>query len=509
MTGRGRGINLPHWMTAAEGAGADVPTASVNPPVNPPSGQIAASTMPGNAPPSQVPSVQPMASYAQPGNAPLGQMPVSIMPGNIPPGSFTGSAPIMPYGLPVNTGPIPGSASMMPYGLPGNLPPPGGMMPFPRPLPFMGGMPMPRPMPMSMQMQSGIMPGGQVPMMMSSMMPRPMIPSGSANSGSNTDIDPNTEIINWSEHVMPDGRKYWYNKVTNLSTYDKPLVLKTPEERSIPPCKWKEYVTNDGKKYYSDGVESKWEPPEEYIVWKEKIDAIESKKKSSMFVAAIDPVTITPMIAPTYDSKDEAINAFKELLNDKRVTVTMKIAQVQDLCQSDVRWLALPNQGERKQALAEYQSKKQKQEKELVAIKFKKSKDAFLMMLAENTDIDAHTRWREACEVLCNDRRFKDIDDPRDREDIYNDFIAELVKKERMDREKERGNALGKLSKIMLEMYNSGRIRLKMTFQECKSQIVESMSSSELKAIDENDIKRNFFEYLDKIEQEMKEEEKR
>ena len=435
--------------------------------------------------------------------------------GNIP-GQVPATAPIMPYGQPGNIpGQVPATAPIMPYGQPGNIPPGGAMPSFPRPLPFMGGMPlsMPRPMSMPIQMQmqmhSGVMPGGTLPMMVPSMMPRPMMPSGLPNVSSNSDIDPNTEIVNWSEHLMPDGRKYWYNKVTNLSTYDKPLVLKTPEERSIPPCKWKEYVSNDGKKYYSDGVESKWEPPEEYISWKEKIDAIENKKKSSSSVAAADPVAVPTIVAPTYNTKDEAVNAFKELLNDKKISVTMKIAQVQDLCQYDVRWLALPNQGERKQALAEYQSKKQKQEKELVATKFKKSKDAFLMMLAENTDIAAHTRWREACEILYNDRRFKDIDDPRDREDIYNDFIAELVKKERMDREKERTNALGKLSRVMLELYNNGKIKSKMTLQECKNQIVEVMSTSEIKVIDESDLKRIFFEYLDKVELQMKEEEKR
>jgi hypothetical protein len=67
--------------------------------------------------------------------------------------------------------------------------------------------------------------------------------------------DPNNEKTNWSVHIAPDGKKYWYNRVTEQSTFDKPFCLKTPEERSIPPCKWKEYVAN-GQKYYSDGKDS-------------------------------------------------------------------------------------------------------------------------------------------------------------------------------------------------------------------------------------------------------------
>lgn len=69
--------------------------------------------------------------------------------------------------------------------------------------------------------------------------------------------DPINDVQSWSEHDAEDKRKYWYNRVTGTSTYDKPACLKTPEERSIPPCKWKEYTSADGKKYYSDGKESR------------------------------------------------------------------------------------------------------------------------------------------------------------------------------------------------------------------------------------------------------------
>ena len=76
-----------------------------------------------------------------------------------------------------------------------------------------------------------------------------------SNSNTHT-IDPSNDVSAWSEFSTPDGRQYWYNRVTLVSTYDKPFCLKTPEERSIPPCPWKEYATADGKKYYSNGVES-------------------------------------------------------------------------------------------------------------------------------------------------------------------------------------------------------------------------------------------------------------
>jgi hypothetical protein len=35
----------------------------------------------------------------------------------------------------------------------------------------------------------------------------------------------------WSEHKMADGRSYYYNSRTKASVWEKPDVLKTPEER--------------------------------------------------------------------------------------------------------------------------------------------------------------------------------------------------------------------------------------------------------------------------------------
>jgi hypothetical protein len=84
--------------------------------------------------------------------------------------------------------------------------------------------------------------------------PAPTIPPPSNPTGVVIG-DPNNDVSCWTDHTSEEGRKYWYNRVSLVSTYDKPFCLKTPEERSIPPCPWKEY-TADGKKYYSNGTES-------------------------------------------------------------------------------------------------------------------------------------------------------------------------------------------------------------------------------------------------------------
>lgn len=117
--------------------------------------------------------------------------------------------------------------------------------------------------------------------------------------------------------------------------------------------------------------------PEEYRVWKEKVDALEKSKsqkaegkgngnseqdksKNSRSTAnaassSIDNSNSDKKVIPTYATAAEAFEAFKELLQSKNVSATAKMKEAQELCQNDPRWEALRTQGEKKQALAEYQ----------------------------------------------------------------------------------------------------------------------------------------------------------
>lgn len=126
----------------------------------------------------------------------------------------------------------------------------------------------------------------------------------------------------------------------------------------------------------------RWIMPEEYRVWKEKMDAVE-KKKAEQAVAqqAAEAERVAQLksgkqsrsgaasatgavsadgagnAAPAiqYGSAAEAAEAFKDLLAEMKVSTIAKMKEVQDLCQHDARWEALKSQGEKKQALAEYQ----------------------------------------------------------------------------------------------------------------------------------------------------------
>jgi hypothetical protein len=129
--------------------------------------------------------------------------------------------------------------------------------------------------------------------------------------------------------------------------------------------------------------------PEEYRVWKEKMDAVEQKRAAQVAALAVaeeERIAAAKLgkagraaahaavaagaaaagnadggagsaggSSVQYASAAEAAEAFKELLAEKKVSTLAKMKEVQDLCQNDERWDALKSQGEKKQALAEYQ----------------------------------------------------------------------------------------------------------------------------------------------------------
>ncbi|OEL15899.1 Pre-mRNA-processing protein 40A [Dichanthelium oligosanthes] len=75
----------------------------------------------------------------------------------------------------------------------------------------------------------------------------------------------------WQEHIAPEGKKYYYNKKTRQSSWEKPVELMTPLERADALTEWKEFTTPEGRKYYFNKVtrQSKWSIPDELKVARE------------------------------------------------------------------------------------------------------------------------------------------------------------------------------------------------------------------------------------------------
>lgn len=433
---------------------------------------------------------------------------------------------------------------------------------------------------------------------------RPPFPLPSMGGALPPPVLPAEDPANWSEHAAADGRTYYHNKVTKVSTYDRPACLdkdkqqaaaaakadgagpgaagakKPPGPPALPPCKWKEYKTAEGKTYYSDGSKSLWEEPAELTcvlfvygcvsrmgMWGDLAMAFpptfhlylstphtppppyrEHKKKLAELEAAADKIEVVavtkaedrrPPPAETIELVDDddersgaggaagavngtaasgkgeglagvvaaaavkeeppdepadAVAAFKQLLYEKGVSSTVKWGEVAKLLGKEALWGSLKT-GEKKQAFAEYQTKRMKEEREERRLRARKAKDGFLKLLAETVEVDSKLRWRDAEELLKDDPRFKAPElSEHDKEDIFAEFVSELAKREKEEK------ALNKQAFLALlrQLAASGKVTRDMAWREAQALLGELPGAEErrlLDLVDEVD-RRHAFEDL-------------
>jgi len=217
------------------------------------------------------------------------------------------------------------------------------------------------------------------------------------------------EASAWTEHTHSDGRRYYYNRVSKASSWDKPEVLKSSEEK-LNTTSWKEYKTADGRDYFYNPVskQSVWEMPAE-------LKALRSMQKQDESSEEEKEEEKDKEEEPEYKTKEDRKNAFLDLLLDKAVKSTMKWEEANKLICEDRRFNALASAGERKQVFAEYQTKAKKREKDDEREKKQKAKDDFVAALTEWDELTLSTRYKDAAEHLFEREFFKLIDENEKR----------------------------------------------------------------------------------------------
>ncbi|KAK7343536.1 hypothetical protein VNO77_12340 [Canavalia gladiata] len=446
----------------------------------------------------------------------------------------------------------------------------------------------------------------------------------------------------WIEHTSATGRKFYYNKKTKVSSWEKPFELMTPIERVDASTNWKEYTSPDGRKYYYNKVskESKWSIPEELKLAREQvemaivsgtrpeallnshtqpsatpsmIEATPSADNSSLtgqgepsspvsvapvvttsinnlqsempsgsstspsttpitgtkdeLEAPANPVTPsdtsvgsdrafvtdintdrTPMndannisaqdtlgstdVAPAEDKEDgkndsmgersndaatetkavepehlvyankmEAKDAFKALLEFVNVGSDWTWDRAMRLIINDKRYGALKTLGERKQAFNEYLNQRKKQEAEEKRMKQKKAREDFKKMLEESTDLTSSTRWSKAVSIFENDERFKAVDRDRDRRDMFESFLEELINKERARVQEERKRNIVEYRKFL---ESCDFIKASTQWRKVQDRLEADERCSRLEKIDRLEIFQDYLRDLEKEEEEQK-----
>ncbi|XP_024976547.1 pre-mRNA-processing protein 40A-like isoform X2 [Cynara cardunculus var. scolymus] len=372
----------------------------------------------------------------------------------------------------------------------------------------------------------------------------------------------------WIEHTSRNGKRYYHNKKTKLSSWEKPLDLMSPIERADASTDWKEYTAPDGRKYYyNKGTkQSKWKMPDELKLARQQMKTKSSTEEqeptkdpdyeasapsvtglvslardadspsSGAHEIVSSPVSVAPLVAAAqsgpvvtaefstgsrpssnatsnaaegqddlktvpitseetevpatllnpaapalsntedvsakdsvaaengppagnieesekgnvinhganfmeektldqenqvYENKQDAKIAFKALLENANIASDWTWDQAMRVIINDRRYGALRTLSERKQAFNEFLGQKKKKEAEERRNRQKKAREEFKKMLDDSKEITSSTKWSKAIAIFEDDDRFKAVERSKDREDLFEDHIMELEKKER------------------------------------------------------------------------------
>ncbi|XP_026535868.1 pre-mRNA-processing factor 40 homolog A-like [Notechis scutatus] len=97
----------------------------------------------------------------------------------------------------------------------------------------------------------------------------------------------------------------------------------------------------------------------------------------------------------TWNTKEEAKQAFKELLKEKRVPSNASWEQAMKMIINDPRYSALAKLSEKKQAFNAYKVQTEKEEKEEARLKYKEAKESFQRFLENHEKMTSTTRYKK------------------------------------------------------------------------------------------------------------------
>ncbi|NXL75921.1 PR40A factor, partial [Leptocoma aspasia] len=429
---------------------------------------------------------------------------------------------------------------------PPNMPPvPHGMMP--QMMPPMGGPPM-----------------GQMPGMMQSVMPGMMM-----SHMSQAAMQPTVPVslISFFFFILKALFSSCWKQESLFKELLKEIFcgksLFSLHQQLLSKCPWKEYKSDSGKPYYynSQTKESRWAKPKEledlegkrlldlyfykyllinYIIylnsnkicWGKRISV--KKKVDSSFAAVFHfsaaSVTGTfhafssicknfPGAAAkkededaqpvkktyTWNTKEEAKQAFKELLKEKRVPSNASWEQAMKMIINDPRYSALAKLSEKKQAFNAYKVQTEKEEKEEARSKYKEAKESFQRFLENHEKMTSTTRYKKA-EQMFGEMEVWNAISERDRLEIYEDVLFFLSKKEKEQAKQLRKRNWEALKNILDNMAN---VTYCTTWSEAQQYLMDNPTfaeDEELQNMDKEDALICFEEHIRALEKEEEEE---
>ncbi|XP_041924901.1 pre-mRNA-processing factor 40 homolog A isoform X2 [Alosa sapidissima] len=344
----------------------------------------------------------------------------------------------------------------------------------------------------------------------------------------------------WKEYKSDTGKPYYYNSASKESRWTKPKELEDLEAM----IKAEENGTADAAAPGTTPTVAMPAQPEPAIIAAPVADLeaatvsvtaaviVEDQMSHMMIAPAMEIATETPVNnneeppgveAPVsndvnkeerpelvkkvykWNTKEEAKQAFKELLKEKGVSSNASWEQAMKMIINDPRYSALPKLSEKKQAFNAYKVQTEKEEKEEARIKYKESKETFQRFLENHDKMTSTTRYKKAEQMFGEQEVWSTVPE-RDRLEIYEDVLFYLAKKEKEQAKQLRKRNWEALKNILDNMAN---VTYRTTWSEAQQYLLDNPTfaeDEELQNMDKEDALICFEEHIRALEKEEEDE---
>uniref|UniRef100_A0A8C7HPB9 Pre-mRNA-processing factor 40 homolog A n=1 Tax=Oncorhynchus kisutch TaxID=8019 RepID=A0A8C7HPB9_ONCKI len=332
----------------------------------------------------------------------------------------------------------------------------------------------------------------------------------------------------WKEYKSDNGKAYYYNSHTKESRWTKPKELEDLEGE--PGINDPFLLYCSGLSPYPQSISENVKPMSlvPMLVAEVNTDSpvnstedLAGMEASARLVLQTDPLTPESLETESTDSndaskeerpelvkktykwntKEEAKQAFKELLKEKGVSSNASWEQAMKMIINDPRYSALPKLSEKKQAFNAYKVQTEKEEKEETRIKYKESKETYQRFLENHEKMTSTTRYKKAEQMFAELDVWSTVPE-RDRLEIYEDVLFYLAKKEKEQAKQLRKRNWEALKNILDNMAN---VTYRTTWSEAQQYLLDNPTfaeDEELQNMDKEDALICFEEHIRALEKE-------
>ena len=221
------------------------------------------------------------------------------------------------------------------------------------------------------------------------------------------------------------------------------------------PTEWDEQKSQSGKIFFLNKKtnETSWEIPTDYQEWKNKLAAYQLQLSILENMDNEDfeegQITEEGLAKDAELSKKEEVRAmYMQMFAEAGVTSTWKWEDFHRIMRIDERFHVIKTIGQKKQIFQEYIQVLKKKDREDGRQKKQVARENFMKMLDSSGILRAESKYYKTAHFFQGDPRWRILEE-REREELFQDFLDELERRDRENLRLQRKQQMQMLKKVL------------------------------------------------------------